>query len=36
MTNSKQTLLDRELFTQALHHMGEEDQLYLNGWLSSA
>ena len=28
--NSKQTILDRELFTQALRHMGEEDLLYLN------
>ncbi|MBN9368945.1 MAG: hypothetical protein J0H59_18225, partial [Comamonadaceae bacterium] len=28
--NSKQTILDRELFTQALLHMGEEDLLYLN------
>ena len=30
MTNSKQTILDRELFTQALRHMSEEDLLYLN------
>jgi hypothetical protein len=28
--SSKQTILDRELFTQALRHMGEEDLLYLN------
>lgn len=28
--NSKQTILDRELFTQALRHMGEEDLRYLN------
>ena len=28
--NSKQTILDRELFTQALRHMGEEDLIYLN------
>jgi len=27
---AKQTLLDRELFTQALRHMGEEDLRYLN------
>ncbi|MFV0680716.1 hypothetical protein [Ottowia sp.] len=27
---SKQTLLDREMFTQALRHMGEDDLLYLN------
>lgn len=26
----KQTILDRELFTKALRHMGEEDLLYLN------
>ncbi len=30
MMSSKQTILDRELFTQALRHMGEEDLLYLN------
>lgn len=28
--SAKQTLLDRELFTQALRHMGEEDLRYLN------
>lgn len=28
--STKQTLLDRELFTQALRHMGEEDLIYLN------
>ena len=28
--NSKQTVLDRELFVQALRHMGEEDLLFLN------
>lgn len=28
--SSKQTLLDRELFAEALRHMGEEDLLYLN------
>ncbi|MDR7151507.1 hypothetical protein J2W49_003483 [Hydrogenophaga palleronii] len=28
--SSKQTILDRELFTEALRHMGEEDLLYLN------
>ena len=28
--SSKQTILDRELFKQALRHMGEEDLLYLN------
>lgn len=28
--SSKQTLLDRELFIEALRHMGEEDLLYLN------
>jgi hypothetical protein len=28
--STKQTILDRELFTQALRHMGEEDLLYLN------
>ena len=27
---SKQTILDRELFVQALRHMGQEDLLYLN------
>ena len=27
---SKQTVLDRELFLQALRHMGEEDLLFLN------
>ncbi len=26
----QETILDRELFTQALRHMGEEDLLYLN------
>jgi hypothetical protein len=30
MMSSKQTVLDRELFTQALRRMGEEDLLYLN------
>lgn len=28
--SSKQTLLDRELFVQALRHMGQEDLLFLN------
>ncbi len=28
--NAKHTVLDRELFTQALRHMGEEDLRYLN------
>ena len=28
--NSKQTLLDREMFVQALRYMGEDDLLYLN------
>lgn len=28
--SSKQTILDREMFTLALRHMGEEDLLYLN------
>jgi hypothetical protein len=28
--SSKQTILDRELFTQALRHMGQEDLLYRN------
>lgn len=28
--SSKQTFLDRELFVQALRHMGEEDLLFLN------
>jgi hypothetical protein len=28
--NAKQTILDRELFTQALRHMSEADLLYLN------
>jgi hypothetical protein len=28
--SAKQTLLDRELFVQALRHMGEEDLRYLN------
>ena len=28
--NSKQTIVDRELFVRALRHMGEEDLLYLN------
>ncbi len=28
--NTKQTILDRELFTQALRHMSEQDLLYLN------
>lgn len=27
---SKQTVLDRELFVQALRHMGEQDLLLLN------
>lgn len=27
---TQQTILDRELFTQALRHMSEEDLLYLN------
>jgi hypothetical protein len=27
---ANQTLLDRELFVQALRHMSEEDLLYLN------
>ena len=27
---SKQTVLDRELFVQALRHMGEQDLLFLN------
>lgn len=30
MMSSKQTILDRELFIQALRHMGEEDLIYLN------
>jgi hypothetical protein len=30
MPASKHTVLDRELFTQALRHMGEADLLYLN------
>ena len=30
MMRSKQTILDRELFTEALRNMGEEDLLYLN------
>lgn len=30
MMSSKQTILDRELFTQALRPMGEEDLLCLN------
>lgn len=30
MMSSKRTILDRELFTQALRHMGDEDLLYLN------
>jgi hypothetical protein len=30
MMSSKQTILDRDLFTQALRHMDEEDLLYLN------
>ena len=29
-TNPQHTIVDRELFTQALRHMGEEDLLYLN------
>jgi hypothetical protein len=28
--SSKQTVLDRELFVQALRHMGQEDLLFLN------
>ncbi len=28
--NPKHTILDRELFVQALRHMGEEDLRYLN------
>jgi hypothetical protein len=28
--SSNQTVLDRELFVQALRHMGEEDLLFLN------
>ena len=28
--SSKQTVLDRELFVQALRHMGAEDLLFLN------
>lgn len=28
--SSKQTVVDRELFLQALRHMGEEDLLFLN------
>jgi len=28
--SNHQTILDRELFIQALRHMGEEDLLYLN------
>lgn len=28
--SSKQTVLDRELFVQAMRHMGEEDLLFLN------
>ena len=28
--STKQTVLDRELFAQALRHLGEEDLLYLN------
>jgi ATP-dependent exoDNAse (exonuclease V) alpha subunit len=28
--SAKQTVLDRELFVQALRHMGEDDLLYLN------
>ena len=30
MSTGKQTLLDRDLFVQALRHMSEEDLLYLN------
>lgn len=30
MMSSKQTILNRELFIQALRHMGEEDLLFLN------
>lgn len=30
MTNPNKTLLDRELFTEALRHMSEADLLYLN------
>ncbi len=28
--STKQTVLERELFAQALRHMGEQDLLYLN------
>jgi hypothetical protein len=28
--STQNTILDRELFLQALRHMGEEDLLYLN------
>lgn len=28
--SSKQTILDREMFVQALRYMGEDDLLYLN------
>ena len=28
--SSKQTVLDREMFVQALRHMGQEDLLFLN------
>jgi len=28
--DTKQTVLDRELFVEALRHMGEQDLLYLN------
>ena len=28
--SANQTILNRELFIQALRHMGEEDLLYLN------
>jgi uncharacterized cupredoxin-like copper-binding protein len=28
--SSRQTVLDREMFVQALRHMGEEDLLFLN------
>ena len=35
MMSSKQTILDRELFTQALRHMGEEDLLSVGNCGSS-
>lgn len=33
MANFKQTILDREWFTQALRRIGEQDLLYLNRML---